>query len=98
MSNYFVVKNKIIIFAYLKHTVMDEVYEKLKAKLQSMTQEQLDEEWEALKEYNEIGPFVSDYLSYYGIESYSPVLSKMIFGSDIHSNDKYSQTDIILAA
>ena len=40
---------------------MSKILEDLKKKLDSMTQEELDEEWERLKHYNEIGPTVEEY-------------------------------------
>jgi len=40
---------------------MDKVYEKLKAQLASMTDEERQAEWEKLKEYNKIGPTVTEY-------------------------------------
>ena len=49
---------------------MSKILEELKKKLDSMTQEELDEEWERLKHYNEIGPTVEEYfesLKKYGL-------------------------------
>ena len=41
---------------------MSKFAENLKKKFESMTQEELDQEWEKLKHYNEIGPSVEEYL------------------------------------
>ena len=41
---------------------MGKFTENLKKKFESMTQEELDQEWEKLKHYNEIGPSVEEYL------------------------------------
>ena len=49
---------------------MGKIVEELKKKLASMTQEELDEEWEKLKQYNEIGPTIDEYfeeLKKYGL-------------------------------
>jgi len=43
---------------------MSKILEELKKKLDSMTQEELDEEWERLKHYNEIGPTVDEYFEW----------------------------------
>jgi hypothetical protein len=41
---------------------MRTVLEKLQKQLQNSTQEELDKEWEELKEWNEIGPSVEEYV------------------------------------
>ena len=41
---------------------MGKFSENLKKKFESMTQEELDQEWEKLKHYNEIGPSIEEYL------------------------------------
>lgn len=41
---------------------MKTVLEKLQKQLQDTTQEELDKEWEDLKEWNEIGPSVEEYV------------------------------------
>ena len=41
---------------------MKEVYEKLLENLASMTPEEKEKEWEELKKYNNIGPFVEEIL------------------------------------
>lgn len=41
---------------------METVLEKLQKQLQNSTQEELDKEWEELKEWNEIGPSVEEYV------------------------------------
>ena len=41
---------------------MGKFAENLKKKFDSMTQEELNNEWEKLKHYNEIGPSVEEYL------------------------------------
>jgi hypothetical protein len=41
---------------------MGKIAESLKKKFESMTQEELDAEWEKLKHWNEIGPSVDEYL------------------------------------
>lgn len=41
---------------------MKTVLEKLQKQLQNSTQEELDKEWEELKEWNEIGPSVEEYV------------------------------------
>lgn len=49
---------------------MGKLAENLKKKFESMTQEELDQEWEKLKHYNEIGPSVEEYhenLKKYGL-------------------------------
>ena len=49
---------------------MSKILEELKKKLDSMTQEELNDEWEKLKHYNEIGPTVDEYfesLKKYGL-------------------------------
>lgn len=40
---------------------MSKLIEELKKKLDSMTQEELDQEWEELKKYNDYGPTVEEY-------------------------------------
>lgn len=49
---------------------MSKWLEELKKKLDSMTKEELDQEWEKLKPYNDIGPTVDEYfesLKKYGL-------------------------------
>lgn len=49
---------------------MSKLVEELKKKLDSMTQEELDQEWEELKKYNDCGPTVDEYfdsLKKYGL-------------------------------
>ena len=49
---------------------MGKFSENLKKKFESMTQEELDQEWENLKHYNEIGPSIEEYcenLKKYGL-------------------------------
>ena len=41
---------------------MSKIIEELKKKLDSMTQEELDQEWEKLKKYNDIGPTIEEYI------------------------------------
>ena len=41
---------------------METVLEKLQKQLQNSTQEELGKEWEELKEWNEIGPSVEEYV------------------------------------
>ena len=43
-------------------TTMKTALEKLQKQLQNSTQEELDKEWEELKEWNEIGPSVEKYV------------------------------------
>lgn len=73
---------------------MDSVYEKLLNQLYTMTTEQLDAEWEELKEYN-FGPTMDEYeqivvqyqtmLAQYPLEDYSMVAPKV----DIIANNQY---------
>lgn len=44
---------------------MKRVAERLKERLHNMTEEEKAQEWEELKKYNEIGPTVDEYLSYW---------------------------------
>ena len=49
---------------------MDKIADALKKKFESMSQEELDAEWEELKHWNEIGPTVDEYfesLKKYGL-------------------------------
>lgn len=49
---------------------MSKIVEELKKKLESMSQEELDAEWEKLKHYNNCGPTVEEYfeeLKKYGL-------------------------------
>lgn len=49
---------------------MGKFAENLKKKFESMTQEEIDQEWEKLKHYNEIGPSIEEYrenLKKYGL-------------------------------
>jgi hypothetical protein len=49
---------------------MSKILEELKKKLDSMTQEELNDELEKLKHYNDIGPIVDEYfesLKKYGL-------------------------------
>jgi hypothetical protein len=49
---------------------MSKWLEELKKKLNSMSQEELDDEWEKLKHYNNCGPMVEEYfeeLKKYGL-------------------------------
>lgn len=41
--------------------IMGKIAERLKKRLESMTQEELDAKWEELKKWNEIGPTVNEY-------------------------------------
>ena len=41
---------------------MDDILKRLKEQLNSMTQEELDEEWEKLKHWNEFGPTIEEYI------------------------------------
>lgn len=41
---------------------MDDILKRLKERLNSMTQEELDEEWEKLKHWNEFGPTIEEYI------------------------------------
>lgn len=41
---------------------MEEVYERLLRQLEAMTPEQISAEWETLKQYNEMGPYVEEYI------------------------------------
>lgn len=60
--NYFVIANIFTIFASKTITTMKTVLEKLQKQLQNSTQEELDKEWEELKEWNKIGPSVEEYV------------------------------------
>ena len=40
---------------------MSKILEELEEKLNSMTQEELDAEWEELKKFNNVGPTVEEY-------------------------------------
>lgn len=44
---------------------MKRIAERLKERLDNMTEEEKAQEWEELKKYNEIGPTVDEYLSYW---------------------------------
>jgi DNA-binding protein H-NS len=49
---------------------MSKIVEELRKKLESMSQEELDAEWEQLKHYNDCGPTVDEYfeeLKKYGL-------------------------------
>jgi len=49
---------------------MNKIVKELRKKLESMTQEELDAEWEELKHYNDYGPTVDEYfeeLKKYGL-------------------------------
>ena len=49
---------------------MSKWFEDFKKRLESMTQEELDQEWEELKKYNDYGPTVEEYfedLKKYGL-------------------------------
>lgn len=49
---------------------MSKWFEDFKKRLESMTQEELNQEWEKLKPYNDIGPTVDEYfedLKKYGL-------------------------------
>ena len=41
---------------------MGKFAENLKKKFESMTQEEINQKWEKLKHYNEIGPSVKEYI------------------------------------
>lgn len=41
---------------------MDDISKQLKERLNSMTQKELDEEWEKLKHWNEFGPTIEEYI------------------------------------
>ena len=41
---------------------MDDILKRLKEQLNSMTQEELDEEWEKLKHWNEFGQTIEEYI------------------------------------
>ena len=49
---------------------MSDLLKRLQERLESMTQEELDQEWEELKKYNDCGPTVEEYfenLKKYGL-------------------------------
>jgi len=49
---------------------MSDLLKRLQERLDSMTQEELDQEWEELKKYNDCGPTVEEYfenLKKYGL-------------------------------
>lgn len=60
---------------------MSKLVEELKKKLDSMTQEELDQEWEKLKHYNEIGPTVDEYFE--SLKKYGLYLKELDNESDI---------------
>jgi len=41
---------------------MSKIVENLKKKLNSMSQEELDTEWEKLKKYRDVGPTIDEYI------------------------------------
>lgn len=47
---------------------MSKLVEELKNKLDSMTQEELDEEWKKLEKWNNVGPTVEEYFE--GLKKY----------------------------
>lgn len=73
--------------------LMDTIYEKLLNQLNTMTPEQLDAEWEELKEYN-FGPTMDEYeqivvqyqtmLAQYPLEDYCMVAPEVDNGADNH--------------
>jgi hypothetical protein len=75
---------------------MKEVYEKLLLQLAQMTPEQKAAEWEALKEFNEIGPEVEDYLRMMEcvVVDDSPIVANVISLASL----SFSDSDFYLAA
>ena len=69
---------------------MSKLVEELKKKLDSMTQEELDQEWEKLKEWNNVGPTVEEYLENlkkYGL--YPKELNNMSKSEEYRQNKYY---------
>ena len=77
---------------------MDEIYEKLLEQLRTMTPEQKNAEWEALKDYN-IGPSMEEYMML--MMDYQPtsVLNTSVeYNSNIPQVDVNSNKEYYLAA
>lgn len=77
---------------------MDEIYEKLLEQLRTMTPEQKNAEWEALKDYN-IGPSMEEYMML--MMDYQPtsVLNTSVeYNSNIPQVDVNSNNEYYLAA
>lgn len=67
---------------------MDEIYEKLLEQLRTMTPEQKNAEWEALKDYN-IGPSMEEYMML--VMDYQPT---SVLNTSVEYNSNISQVDV----